>query len=52
MAKRRAGRRVQFLVAWKGYPAEENTWESRSSLLPGAAEALADYENSQLASED
>jgi hypothetical protein len=52
MAKRKAGRGMKFLVAWKGYPAEENTWESRSSLLPGAAEALADYENSQLASED
>ena len=51
-AKRKAGRGVQYLVAWKGYPAEENTWQSRSSLLPGAADALADFENSQLASGD
>ena len=51
-AKRKAGRGVQYLVAWKGYPAEENTWLSRSSLLPGAADALADFENSQLASGD
>ncbi len=43
---------MQYLVAWKGYPAEENTWEPRASLLPGAADALADFENSQLASED
>ena len=51
-AKRKAGRGVQYLVAWKGYPAEENTWLPRSSLLPGAADALADFENSQLASGD
>jgi len=52
MAKRKHGRGTQLLVAWKGYPAEENTWEPRSSLLPGAADALADFENSQLASGD
>jgi transposase InsO family protein len=51
-AKRKSGRGVQYLVSWKGYPAEENTWQSRSSLLPGAADALADFENSQLASGD
>jgi transposase InsO family protein len=51
-AKRKAGRGVQYLVSWKGYPAEESTWQSRSSLLPGAADALADFEGSQLASGD
>ena len=51
-AKRQMGRGVQFLVAWKGYPAEESTWEPRRTLLPGAKDALADFENSQLASED
>ena len=52
MAKRKHGRGTQLLVAWKGYPAEENTWEPRPSLLPGAADALADFEESQLASGD
>ena len=52
VAKRKQGRGVQYLVAWKGYPAEENTWEPRASLLPGAADALADFENGQRASED
>jgi transposase InsO family protein len=52
VAKRKRGRSMQFLVAWKGYPPEENTWEPRSSLR-GAAEALADFEFSQRsASED
>jgi hypothetical protein len=51
-AKRKSGRGVQYLVSWKGYPAEESTWQSRSSLLPGAADALADFESSQLASGD
>jgi len=52
MAKRKHGRGVQYLVAWKGYPAEENTWEPRSSVLPGAADALNDFEINQQASED
>ena len=55
MAKRRRGRSVEFLVAWKGYPPEENTWEPRGALLPSARDALAEFENSQAlaaASED
>jgi Chromo (CHRromatin Organisation MOdifier) domain len=47
VAKRKHGRGTQFLVVWKGYPAEENTWEPRQSLLPGAAEALAEFESHQ-----
>jgi len=49
MAQRRRGRSSQFLVAWRGYPAEENTWESRATVLDGAAETLAEWERSQLA---
>jgi len=46
-AQRKVGRSMQYLVAWKGYPSEESTWERRDTLLPGAADALADFENSQ-----
>ena len=40
MAERKRGRATQYLVAWKGYPAEENTWQSRTDLA-GAVEVLA-----------
>ena len=43
-AQRYAGKRMQFLVRWKGYPIEESTWESRSRLTDGAADALRDWE--------
>ena len=26
------GARVEFLVHWKGYPSEEDTWEPKSNL--------------------
>jgi hypothetical protein len=49
VAKRQApgGRGTQYLVSWKGYPPEENTWEARSNLLPGARDALAEFERAQ-----
>jgi transposase InsO family protein len=47
IAHRQRGRRREFLVVWKGYPPEENTWEPRSSLT-GARDALADFEQSQV----
>lgn len=49
VAQRRRGRSMQFLVAWRGYPAEEYTWESRATVRDGAADTLADWERSQLA---
>jgi hypothetical protein len=53
IACKRAGRHgKRYLVAWVGCPAEDNTWQNRASLLPGAAEALADFEENQAASED
>jgi transposase InsO family protein len=44
VACRKQGRSRYYLVAWKGYPPEENTWESRSSLLRTAREALSEFE--------
>ena len=51
VAQRRRGRRVEYLVAWRGYPPEESTWEP-SSALAKARDVLADYHHSQRASED
>ena len=53
VAQRKRGRSVEYLVAWKGYPPEENTWERRAALGE-AAEALAEFEHNQrvVASED
>ena len=36
----------EFLVSWRGYPQENNTWEPKSSL-ENAPEALADFRRSQ-----
>ena len=53
LASRRRGRGpIEYLVAWRGYPPEENTWEPRNSLADGAADALALFERRQEASED
>jgi transposase InsO family protein len=46
VASRRAGRSTEYLVQWKGYPPEENTWEKRSRLRD-ASEALAEFEGCQ-----
>ncbi len=47
LAQRKRGRAVEYLVAWKGYPAEENTWEPRGKLTRSAADALADFNAQQ-----
>jgi hypothetical protein len=44
VAARGRGRSMRYLVAWKGYPPEENTWETRSNLEDGASLALAEFE--------
>ena len=46
IASRMKGRAKEYLVSWKGYPPEENTWESRASLR-GAPQALTDFERAQ-----
>jgi transposase InsO family protein len=43
VAARGRGRSLRYLVAWKGYPPEENTWVPRSNLS-NAREALAEFE--------
>ena len=52
VAQRKRGRVVEFLVAWKGYPPEENTWEKRAAVAH--TDALAEFEHNQrvAASED
>jgi hypothetical protein len=39
---RKKGRGMQYLVHWKGYPNEEDTWEPLR-MLKGAEEAIQDY---------
>jgi hypothetical protein len=51
LACRRVGRSVRYLVAWKGYPPEENTWETRAALND-APRAIAEFEASQLGIDD
>ena len=52
VAQGKRGRVKEFLVAWKGYPPEENTWEPRSAVAH--TDALAEFEHNQrvVASED
>ena len=37
------GRTLKFLVNWKGYGPEDNTWEPLSNL-DGSAQAIKDYQ--------
>jgi hypothetical protein len=46
VAQRKRGRSMQYLVAWKGYPPEENTWQSRSDLAK-SKELLEEFEANQ-----
>ena len=51
VAQRKRGRCLEYLVSWRGYPAEENTWEPLR-VLRNAADAVADYHARQRASRD
>ncbi|GIZ38916.1 hypothetical protein CKM354_000231500 [Cercospora kikuchii] len=35
---------VQYLTLWEGYPLEEATWETRSTLGEDAQEAIKDFQ--------
>jgi hypothetical protein len=39
--KRRRGRRVEYLVKWRGYPDSDNTWEKKTDINP---DLVADFE--------
>ena len=43
VAARGRGRGLRYLVAWKGYPPEENTWEPRSAFIT-APDTLKEFE--------
>jgi hypothetical protein len=43
VAAKGKGRGLRYLIAWKGYPPEENTWEQRSALIT-ERDALAEFE--------
>ena len=43
LSKRKQYGRIEYLVCWKGYMAEEDTWE-RKENLGNAQKALRDYE--------
>jgi hypothetical protein len=46
LARRGVGRRVQYLVKWKGYSVDENTWEPLDNLQ-NADDAIQEFEQRQ-----
>jgi hypothetical protein len=50
LACKKVGRGKRYLVAWKGYPPEENTWESHASISHTTAFEI--FQAAQLAAAD
>ena len=42
VSSRKHGRGIQYLIKWKGYGNEENTWEARSNMEK-AKDAIYDF---------
>jgi len=38
-----------YFVKWKGYSSDENTWEPKQNLLPGAADLVAEFDKKKKA---
>jgi hypothetical protein len=38
------GSRIEYLVHWKGYPSEDDTWEPLSNLTNGCQELINAFE--------
>ena len=43
LSSRARYRKVQYLIKWKGYGPNDNTWEPYDSLLGGAEESVKDF---------
>jgi hypothetical protein len=48
LKRRRYRRKVEYLVAWKGYPLHEATWEAESSLKEDVPDMIAEFMDSGL----
>jgi len=44
VGKRTRRGRVEYLVRWRGYTDEDDTWEPRENLMAGADRMISDYE--------
>ena len=43
LSSRTRNKKVQYLVKWKGYSPDDNTWEPYDNLLGGAEEVVKDF---------
>jgi len=45
---RKKNGRIEYLIKWKGYSSDENTWEPEANLNEGALEEARAYQKSQI----